>query len=319
MTRRSRLLDAALEASVVGSFSRVGYDLRRRLDHWEPLTPRPGATALVTGATSGIGLAAAIGLARLGFAVRFVGRRDDRARRARERIVAASANPDVDYVLADLAELASVREAAAWVNSHVERLDVLVHNAGAITPTRTLSGAGVEVTVAAQLLGPFLLTRELDGALSRGEPGRVVTVSSGGLYTQRFDLEALEGDRGEYDGVAQYARVKRAQVVLTREWARRLDPTRVVAHAMHPGWVDTPGMREALPGFSRTMGPWLRTPDQGADTVLWLASASVPGATSGALWHDRRRRHEHAVPWTRSRDPLGDQARLWEWCRARVA
>ena len=318
MTRRSRLLDAALEASVVGSFSRVGYELRRRLDHWEPLTPRPGATALVTGATSGIGLAAAIDLARLCFAVRFVGRHEDRARRARERIVAASANLDVDYVIADLAELASVRGAAAWVNSRLERLDVLVHNAGAITPTRTFSGAGVEVTVAAQLLGPFLLTRELDGVLSRGGPGRVVTVTSGGLYTQRFDLEALEGDRGEYDGVAQYARVKRAQVVLTHEWARRLDPTRVVVHAMHPGWVDTPGMREALPGFARVMGPGLRTPEQGADTILWLASSTVPRASSGGLWHDRRRRHEHAVPWTRSRDPSGDQEELWEWCRDRV-
>jgi NAD(P)-dependent dehydrogenase (short-subunit alcohol dehydrogenase family) len=317
--RGARVVDAALEASVAGSFSRVGYELRRRLDQWEPLTPRPGATALVTGATSGIGLATAIELARLGFAVRVVGRRDDRARRARERIIALSANPDVDYVLADMADLASVRALATWTRAHVTRLDVLVHNAGAITPTYTRTGAGVEVTAAAQLLGPFLLTRELADLLARGGPGRVVTVVSGGLYTQRFDLDALASEGTHYDGVTQYARVKRAQMVLTREWARQFDPTRVVAHAMHPGWVDTPGIREALPAFSRRVGPWLRTPAQGADTIVWLASATVAGATSGALWLDRRRRHEHAVPWTRSGDSLGDQARLVEWCRDRVA
>ncbi len=319
MSYSARLADTALEASVVGSFSRVGYEIRRHVDHWEPFTPRPGATAVVTGATSGIGLATATGLARLGFTVLIVGRDDGRTRRAREMIVAASAHRDVDYVLADMADLASVHAAAAWVTSRVDHLDVLVHNAGAITPTRTLVSPGVDVTVASQLLGPFLLTRELSDTLARGDTGRVVTVSSGGLYTQRFTLGALEDQSGPYDGATQYARVKRAQVVLTREWARRFDPAQVVAHVMHPGWVDTPGLRASLPGFARVMGPWLRTPDQGADTVVWLASAAPARAVSGALWLDRRRRHEHAVPWTRSIDPLADQAALWEWCAARVA
>lgn len=318
MSLRARLVDAALEASVVGSFSRVGYDVRRRLDGWEELPERRGTTALVTGATSGIGFEVALGLARLGATVRFVARREDRARRALEEIVARSGNPDVDFTLADMADLASVRDVARWFTDSVESLDVLVHNAGAITATHTLNHEGQEMTAAAQLLGPFVLTTELLGPLGARGPGRVITVSSGGMYTQRFDLDDLIMDPARYDGVTQYARVKRAQVVLTHAWARRVDPARTVFHAMHPGWVDTPGVRSSLPGFHRVMGPVLRTPAQGADTVLWLAASGAPLRGAAGFWLDRRRRRENKVPWTRSHDPLGDQARLWDWCAERA-
>jgi NAD(P)-dependent dehydrogenase (short-subunit alcohol dehydrogenase family) len=319
MRLTARVIDAALEASVVGSFTRVGYDARRRLDRWEAPPARLGATALVTGATSGIGYEVALALASLGASVRFVARSEDRARRARDEIVARSGNADVDFTLADMADLASVRDVADWIGDTFEVLDVLVHNAGAIAPTRTLTHEGTEVTAASQLLGPFLLTGWLLGLLSRSGPGRVITVSSGGMYTQRFELADLEMDAAHYDGVTQYARVKRAQVVLTHEWARRTDPHEVVFHAMHPGWVDTPGVRASLPGFYRVTRRLLRSPAEGADTIVWLANARESLAPSGAFWLDRRRRLENKVPWTRSRDPLGDQARLWEWCAQRSA
>lgn len=319
MRLTARVIDGALEASVAGSFTRVGYDVRRRLGRWEAPPAREGTTALVTGATSGIGFEVASALASLGASVRFVARSEDRARRARDEIVARSGNADVDYTLADMADLASVRDVADWIADTFEALDVLVHNAGAISPTRALTHEGTEVTVAAQLLGPFLLTGRLLGLLSRSGPGRVITVSSGGMYSQRFDLAGLEMGVDDYDGVTQYARVKRAQVVLTHEWARRVDPGRVVFQAMHPGWVDTPGVRTSLPGFYRATRPLLRTPAEGADTIVWLANAREPLASSGAFWLDRRRRLENKVPWTRSRDPLGDQARLWEWCTERTS
>ncbi len=317
MRMTARVIDAALEASVAGSFTRVGFDVRRRLGRWEDPPAREGSTALVTGATSGIGYEVALALASLGASVRFVARSEDRARRARDEIVARSGNADVDYTLADMADLASVCDVAEWIGDTFATLDVLVHNAGAITHTRTLTNEGTEVTAASQLLGPFLLTGRLLGLLSRSGPGRVITVSSGGMYTQRFDLAGLEMDAARYNGVTQYARIKRAQVVLTHEWARRIDPREVVFHAMHPGWVDTPGVRATLPGFYRVTRPLLRSPAEGADTIVWLANAREPLSASGAFWLDRRRRVEYRAPWTRSRDPQGDQARLWEWCTER--
>ena len=112
--------------------------------------------------------------------------------------------------------------------------------------------------------------------------------------------------------------VKRAQLVLNHEWARRVDSASVVFQAMHPGWADTPGVRSSLPGFYRVMRPLLRSSGQGADTIVWLAAAPELTHTSGDFWLDRHRRWEHKVPWTRSRDAASDQARLWEWCVART-
>ena len=197
-------------------------------------------------------------------------------------------------------------------------LDVLVHNAGSLTPERAVADDGTELTVASQLLGPFLLTNLLLPPLRRSGPGRVITVSSGGMYSQRFDLDQLEMGAADYDGVTAYARVKRAQLVLNHEWACRIDPASVVFQAMHPGWADTPGVRSSLPGFYRVMRPLLRSSGQGADTIVWLAAATEETHTNGDFWLDRHRRSEHKVPWTRPRDAATDQARLWDWCVSRT-
>ena len=107
--------------------------------------------------------------------------------------------------------------------------------------------------------------------------------------------------------------------MLNREWARRIDPRVVVFHAMHPGWADTPGVVTSLPGFHRVMGRLLRTPAQGADTMVWLASATdVLQARNGSFWLDRHRRGEHKVPWTHLADPGREQERLWAWCGERA-
>lgn len=314
MSVSATVLDDVLEATVVGSFTRIGYDVRRRLYHWGPPSSMRDQTVLITGATSGLGLESATTMARLGASVLFVARDEPRARAARETILAANTSGEVEYVLADMSDLASVRDVAATVRGRSGRLDVLVHNAGAIAPTRTLASDGVEVTVAAQLLGPFLLTRLLLPLLSVAKPGRVVTVSSGGMYAQRFDLQRLINGVEPYDGVATYARVKRALVVSGHEWARRTPREEVVFATMHPGWVDTPGVRTSLPRFHRVLGPLLRSPAQGADTIVWLASDADLVATDGAFWLDRRVRPEYKLPRTRPADAAADQVRLWEWC-----
>ncbi len=318
MSAAETFADKLLEASVMGSFSRIGYEVRSRLGHWEEPPSMAGRSVLITGATSGLGQEAATRLASLGASVRFVARDESRARLARTAMVGASGSGDVDYVIADISDFDSVRAAAIRLLDEFDVLDVVVHNAGSLTPERAVARDGTELTVASQLLGPFLLTNLLLPPLSRSCPGRVITVSSGGMYSQRFDLDQLEMGAADYDGVTAYTRVKRAQLVLNRSWASRVDPASVVFQAMHPGWADTPGLRSSLPGFYRVMRPLLRSSGQGADTIVWLAAATEATHTTGDFWLDRHRRSEHKVPWTRPRDAKIDQARLWDWCVSRT-
>ncbi len=315
MTTLADAADAVLEASVAGSFSRTGIWLRSRLLPEFAGSARPlltGRTAVITGATSGIGLAVATELARAGAAVHFLARDGQRAARAREQISAAAGSSEISFGLADLDDLDSVRAwAGDFAGSH-ERLDVLIHNAGAIHPAYRTSPAGIELTVAGQLVAPFALTRLLLPALLAAAPSRVITVSSGGMYTQRLDPATLQMPAAGYAGATAYARVKRAQVALSGEWARRLPATSVAFHAMHPGWVDTPGIVTALPRFHRVMQPLLRTPAQGADTVVWLASADPALLGSGGFWHDRRRRPASRLPRTADAYPAA-AGELWDW------
>jgi NAD(P)-dependent dehydrogenase (short-subunit alcohol dehydrogenase family) len=271
---------------------------------------------LVTGATSGIGLAAAIRCARRGATVRILARDEAKAEAARRRIrKAAATGVDVTYDLADLGDLDTLRGFAARFSDDVPVLDVLIHNAGALHREFRQAPGGTELTLATHVLGPFLLTGLLLPALRAAGPARVLTMSSGGMYTQRFDPAELEMERARYDGTVAYARAKRAQVVLNREWARRIPVSDACFHAVHPGWVDTPGVESGLPTFHRLMRPLLRTPDQGADTAVWLASDPAALRSSGGFWHDRHRRSEHRLPWTRDAE---DASVLWDVCVQRT-
>jgi dehydrogenase/reductase SDR family protein 12 len=308
----SSLLDTILDRTVVAGYSRVGYRLRRGA--WSPadLQPMDGKVVLVTGASSGLGLAAAEGFARLGVAVRLLVRSEQRGERARAEIVTRSGNNDVQVDLCDLSDLQAVRRFAERFSQEMPRLDVLVNNAGAMVGERTLSVDGIELTFATNVLGPFLLTNLLIPLLAESEPARIVNVSSGGMYTQRVHLDDLQMSGEEYDGPTAYARSKRAEVMLTEMWAQRLQGSGVVAHAMHPGWVDTPGLKSSLPRFYRVTERLLRTPLQGADTIVWLGAASEPARSSGGFWHDRRRRPTHLVPWTK--EAPEERERLWAEC-----
>jgi dehydrogenase/reductase SDR family protein 12 len=310
------VVDKLLEATVIGSFSSIGPALRHRTAGWTPPPPLSGKTVLVTGATSGLGLAAASGVAKLGARVVLTARGHDRAERAVAAVHGAAPDADVSYLLADLGEFDQVRGLAEEFMETHDRLDVLIHNAGALTKQRTLTSSGLELTVASQLAGPFLLTGLLLPALEAASPSRVIQVCSGGMYTQKFELDGLEMGSDDYDGTVAYARAKRAQLVLMHEWVRRAEGTGVSFHAMHPGWADTPGVHDSLPGFSKVMGPILRTADQGADTAVWLASAPEGVETAGGFWLDRRRRWEHKLPWTRLPEPefLDAGGQLWSWC-----
>jgi dehydrogenase/reductase SDR family protein 12 len=308
----SSALDTILDLTVVPGYTSIGYRLRRPMWDAAELPPMDGRVVLITGATSGLGLAAAESFARLRASVIIVGRNAERGERARSVVTQRTGNPDVTLELCDLSSLESVRALATRMAAAHPRLDVLVNNAGVLPPERTLSVDGVELTFATNVLGPFLLTELLVPLLQRAAPGRVINVSSGGMYSQRLDVDDLENHQEPFDGVKAYARSKRAEVILTELWAQRLQGDGIVVHAMHPGWADTPGVESSLPRFHTVAKKLLRTPEQGADTIVWLGAAAEPAASSGGFWHDRRRRGTHRVPWTR--ESPEDRQRLWAEC-----
>ncbi|MCU0310824.1 MAG: SDR family NAD(P)-dependent oxidoreductase [Acidimicrobiales bacterium] len=315
-TRAGSFVDAVLEVPVAPSFSRIGYDVRSRLDRWRPLDSYDlsDRVVVVTGPTSGLGLATARRVATLGATVVLLGRDRDRTGRVADEIVGATGNDRVSVALADMADPEAVRRAADEILDAHPAIDTLIHNAGALHPDRREAQDGTELTVAAQVVGPFLLTAQLFDRLRASAPSRVITVSSGGMYAASLDVEHLEmGD--DYRGTEQYARAKRAQVTLNELWAERLDGQGVRFHAMHPGWADTPGVAASLPTFRTLTGPLLRSPDQGADTIVWLAADDgEPLATTGRFWHDRRVRATHRLPATRRADTPEERDRLWAWC-----
>jgi dehydrogenase/reductase SDR family member 12 len=306
----ARPVDVALEASVVGSFSRVGIETRRRLARWDPYPDMTGCVVIVTGATSGIGAAAAEEFARLGASVCVVGRDSRRARAAAERIRTATGSALVEWALADLVDLDQAAAfAEAFAATH-DRLDVLVHNAGALDRSFHLSRQGYEATYASQVLSQHVITSHLLPLLAATGDARVVVVSSGGMYTESLVPEQVQLRALDYDGVKAYARAKRAQVSLTSQWALRFAASGIVFHAMHPGWADTPGVRTSLPTFHRLTGPFLRSPQEGADTVVWLGSSDDALQTNGGFWMDRRARSTARLPGT-----AGDRATeeaLWD-------
>jgi dehydrogenase/reductase SDR family protein 12 len=308
------VLDRALECTVVGSFSSIGFSARRVLFDWDgsPEADLHGRVVVVTGATGGLGHAAAHLLARRGAGLFLIGRDAERTRDARASVIRDTPNAQVQSVVADLADLDAVRRAASELQASTPRIDALIHNAGALVPTLQRVNGGHERTAQVHAVAPFLLTTLLLPALRAADAARVISVSSGGMYTQRLDVGALDTPREPFDGVRVYANAKRAQVVLNEQWALHPAGRGIHFHAMHPGWADTPGIQASLPRFRRIMGPILRTPEQGADTMAWLVGADEALTTNGAFWLDRRRRATNFVPWTRTTN--GDGERLWDWC-----
>lgn len=319
MHRLAGSLDTLLDRTVAPGYTRLGLAVRRRLPTWPGELPRmDGRTVLITGPTSGIGEAAAQDLALLGARVVLLARNPDKAAATQARIQRAvhaadeGRTADVAVVSCDVSSLRSVREAVAALEDQDERVDVLIHNAGAMPPERTVTDEGLELAFATNVLGPFLLTALLEERLRADAPSRVVTVSSGGMYAQKLDADDPQHQHRSYSPTSVYARNKRAQVVLNEGWAQRLADTGVVIHTMHPGWADTPGVQDSLPGFRRITQKVLRSPAEGADTIVWLAAADPAMRTSGAFWSDRRTRPTHYAPWTR--EGPADRRRIWETC-----
>ncbi|MDG2027650.1 MAG: SDR family NAD(P)-dependent oxidoreductase [Acidimicrobiales bacterium] len=309
------VVDAVIEAPVVTSFTRVGFAVRKRLENWTSLEEYDlnGQVVVLTGATSGLGRAAATQLARCGATLVLVGRNADRNETTVAEMIVSTGNDAITQVAADIGDYDQVRTLAERVLNDHDRLDVLIHNAGALTNERHDAPDGTEATVASQVVGPFLLTGLLLERLAGSAPSRVLTMSSGGMYTAALTISELEMSADDYKGAEQYARAKRAQVALNELWAQRFGHLGIRFHALHPGWADTPGVDAALPTFSKVMGPLLRTAEQGADTLVWLAADDTPLESNGQFWLDRRQRNIHKLRSTRNSDTADRRERIWNW------
>ncbi len=320
-------VDGLLELSVVGSFSRVGYLVRRSLEGWVDPDRLDDKTMIVTGASSGIGKAVAIKLAALGANVWLIGRDPERLESAAQEAKDAAGGGQVHTAQVDLNDAEAVSSFVDRVMSTSPELHALVHNAGALFPDFGLvvdSGhPPTEQTMATHVLAPFRLSWLLAPMLVRSAQSVIVTVTSGGMYTQGFDAAHIDVRQDHYRGAVAYGRAKRTQVVLSHEWARRWGEQGVASYAVHPGWVDTPGLASGLPTFAK-LGPLLRSPEQGADTVMWLAAdeprRADPATPLSGLWHDRRRRGEYYLPTTRrtATQDKADGRALWDWCVERT-
>jgi NAD(P)-dependent dehydrogenase (short-subunit alcohol dehydrogenase family) len=314
--RISGAIDTALDVLVVPGYSRLGVAARR---HWWPADPRPferPVDVLVTGASSGLGAAAALDLARLGARVHLVGRSSERLASTAARIRAAAPAADPVVRQADIADLGAVRRLADELAADLGALHALVHCAGVMPPQRAFTADGSELAFATHVVGPFLMTALLRPLLAADGDGRVVFVSSGGMYSAALS-DDWDSGIGDYSGVRAYARTKRMQVTLAEMLGAELDrPEDPVVHSMHPGWADTPGVADSLPGFDRLARPILRSPEQGADTIVWLVAAAPRSAGTGRFWHDRRVRRTYYLPW--QHDDPEIRRRLWRTCVRRA-
>ncbi|WP_458318116.1 SDR family NAD(P)-dependent oxidoreductase [Mycolicibacterium brisbanense] len=307
------LIDDVLDRTIALGYSRVGIAVRQRF--WRvPDRPREtlaGATVLVTGANSGIGRAIAVELAAHGATVLMTVRDRSRGEAARHELLAVDPSADLVVERCDVSAFDDIRAFAADLGRRHHRICAVIHNAGVLPAQRTDSADGHELCLATHVLGPVLLTELLLPLLAAAPDPRVVFVSSGGMYTQSLDADDIEYRTQGYHGATAYARSKRIQVALLPLLAQRWTRQSVTVAAMHPGWADTPGIAEALPGFRRLFRPILRTPEQAADTAVWLA-ATTPTPPSGQFWHDRRIRPTHYLPTTHYTETELEQ--VWRYC-----
>lgn len=305
-----RAIDTVMDRTLVLGYTAIGLRVRRALPGW-PADPRPGVLAgkdvLVTGASSGLGIATAEGLASLGATVHLVVRDEAKGARVRDEIAARQPGASLRVWRCDVGDLDDVRRFAADVSADLDSIHAIVHNAGVMPPERSESAQGHELSMAVHLLGPVVMTEALRPRLSGG---RVVLVSSGGMYSQTLRADDPGFLVGEYSPTAAYARSKRMQVEMLPLLADRWSLDGIAASAMHPGWADTPGVQESLPQFHSVMKSVLRDDAEGADTSVWLVGAE-PAPPTGLFWHDRRPRPIDLVPSTRASQAARSAA--WSW------
>lgn len=306
-------IDELLDRTVLFGYDRIGYRIRSAgWDNLDQARDLRGRVYVVTGANSGLGFAAARELSRRGARVRLVCRNAERAAAAAAQIRAVHPDALIQTDLVDLAEPGEVRALAERVLREESRLDGLVNNAGVLLHERSVNSAGVERTFATNCLAYFLLGNLLAPILARTDGARVINVSSGGMYLARLNVDDPQFIQRAYDGLQAYAETKRAEVALAALWSQT-PAFGAYAWSMHPGWADTTAVQQSLPAFRALMQWTLRSAEEGADTIVWLAALKdVASIENGAFYFDRKARRTHRLQRTRS--SAADMRRLWDLC-----
>jgi NAD(P)-dependent dehydrogenase (short-subunit alcohol dehydrogenase family) len=253
-----------------------------------------GKVCVITGGTDGIGKAAAHGLAVQGARLLVQGRDPDKGARAVAELKSRSGNSAIEFLGADFSSLDEVRRFAAAVIARTPRIDVLVNNAGAIYVKRALSKDGYEKTLAVNHLAPFLLTHLLLDTLKASAPSRIVTTASNAHRSAKLAFDDLQLTR-KYSPMGAYGMSKLANILFTRALAKRLQDTGVTATCLHPGFVRTNFGGNNAADISPLIGRiflfisrFARTPEKGAETVIYLASSPEVEGVSGGYYHDRK-------------------------------
>ena len=267
-----------------------------------------GRVVLITGGTSGIGKATALGLAALHATVIIVGRDEARSKATVAEIKAATHNDQVSYMLADLASLESVRRLASQFKAHHAQVHVLINNAGVIHTTRTTTIDGYETTLAVNFLAPFLLTNLLLDPLKDNAPARIVNLSSDSHERAKIDFDDLQSSK-HFGAFEAYGRSNLARILFTYELARRLAGSGITANCLHPGAVGTNmgyNNKGILITLFKLARPFMRKPEQGAETSIYLASSPEITDTSGKYFVDCKPIRSSAVSYSEA-----DAQRLW--------
>lgn len=266
-----------------------------------------GKSFMITGSNSGIGKQTALEIAKRGGTVHMVCRNPKTAEEARQEIVKESSTQDgnVQLHVLDMSDPKGVHAfASKFCKDHQDAgLDVLINNAGCMSDPRSLTEDGLEKNFATNTLGPHVLTEALIPLLTKRPDARVILVSSGGMLVHKLDANDLQYENKSFDATLVYAQNKRQQVVMTEQYAKKYP--NIVFTSMHPGWADTPAVRTSMPSFYNMMKNKLRTVEQGADTILWLAITANPEAgikNSGQFFQDRKAVAKHLpLAWSQSK------------------
>lgn len=256
---------------------------------------------VLTGATSGLGLSTAKSLATAGANLTLVVRDADRGQALKQECESLGAR-SCQVIIADLALLDDTRNVVNVLLEQGKPIDVLINNAGALFNTRAETCEGIEQSTSLLLLSPVMLMQGLKPLLQAAGSARVVNVVSGGMYTQRLSMSWLRsGFAHRYDGPAAYAQAKRALAIVTQEWHEEWAKQGIFINTMHPGWADTPGVQSALPTFRRVTRWILRSSEEGADTIVWMAVDNSLENVSGCLFLDRQARRYYLNKKTQER------------------
>lgn len=296
-------INQLLDITIVFSFDHSGF--KRHCPHPLQMVDLSERHGIVTGASSGIGLAVAKALLQQKMDVQLIGRDLEKLENSFKSDQSVSC---VHYHCLDMADLNKVYSFA--IDEVKTPIDLLIHNAGDMPHSLTITKDGFEQMFASQVLGPFILTKTLADLGKLREGCRIIFVSSGGMYLQKLDLSDLLFEKHSYNKYTGYATAKRAQVILSGLFSKKYP--QYLFSSMHPGWADTPGVRYSMPLFKKLLNKRLRSAEEGADTILWLAT--TPDYSNGKFWFDRKQAKTTILNLNKSSKK--EEEFLWKYCES---